>query len=216
MGGGFCKVQSKRMKKPIVVLLLVIFFSAFNCFNAKEAFNVCKHLSTVFRSLSQFPITIFKSLFYVLIFEMKHIKEDLIKDARGRNLHLERVPSWLYGWKSPWQGRLKGGKLISKGEEELYDLGLKIREKFPSLFDEEYHPNIYTIRVTQVPRALASGVAFGMGLFSGNGSLGTRKHQAFSVISESHASDIMLKFHDCYHNYKVSGVRGVQIQTDLN
>ncbi|QHN82052.1 Multiple inositol polyphosphate phosphatase PhyIIa protein [Arachis hypogaea] len=67
-----------------------------------------------------------------------------------------------------------------------------------------------------VPRALASGVAFGMGLFSGNGSLGTRKHQAFSVISESHASDIMLKFHDCYHNYKVSGVRGVQIQTDLN
>ena len=76
--------------------------------------------------------------------------EALIKDAKGRHLPLERVPSWLHGWKSPWQGRLKGGELISKGEEELYDLGLRIREKFPSLFDEEYHPDIYTIKATQV------------------------------------------------------------------
>lgn len=76
--------------------------------------------------------------------------EVLIKDAEERHLSLERVPSWMNGWKSPWQGRLKGGELISKGEEELYELGIRTRERFPSLFDEEYHPDIYTIKATQV------------------------------------------------------------------
>ncbi|RYQ83816.1 hypothetical protein Ahy_B10g102674 isoform A [Arachis hypogaea] len=229
VGGGFCRVQSKRMKKPIVALLMVIFFFAFNCFNAEEAFDVRKHLSTVSRYgavkeiangnfiPSKVPEGCVPTHLNLVarhgtrsptkkrIRELDNLSlrlEDLIKDARGRNLHLERVPSWLDGWKSPWQGRLKGGELVSKGEEELYDLGLKIREKFPSLFDEEYHPNIYTIRATQVPRASASAVAFGMGLYSGNGSLGPGKHRAFSVISESRASDIMLRFHDCCHNYK--------------
>lgn len=56
----------------------------------------------------------------------------------------------------------------------------------------------------QIPRASASAVAFGMGLFSGNGSLGPGHHRAFAVTSESRASDLQLRFHDCCHNYKVS------------
>lgn len=55
----------------------------------------------------------------------------------------------------------------------------------------------------QIPRASASAVAFGMGLFSGKGNLGPGKHQAFAVTSESRASDIVLRFHDCCDNYKV-------------
>ncbi|KAK7281112.1 hypothetical protein RIF29_08815 [Crotalaria pallida] len=128
--------------------------------------------------------------------------EVLIRDAEEQNVPMERVPSWLRGWKSPWQGRLKGGELISRGEEELYELGIRIREMFPNLFDEEYHPDIYPIKATQVPRASASAVAFGMGLFSNNGSLGPGHHRAFAVTSESRASDIVLRFHDCCHNYK--------------
>ncbi|KAJ6902350.1 multiple inositol polyphosphate phosphatase 1-like isoform X2 [Populus alba x Populus x berolinensis] len=84
--------------------------------------------------------------------------EELIKDAEEQNLSLEKVPSWLRGWKSPWRGKLKGGELIRNGEEEM------IRERFPELFEEEYHPDI--------PRASASAVAFGMGLLSEKGSLG--------------------------------------------
>ncbi|MQK22601.1 histidine-type phosphatase, partial [Escherichia coli] len=82
--------------------------------------------------------------------------EVLIRDAKDQNFPMERVPSWLRGWKSPWHGRLKGGELIRKGEEELYELAIRIREKFPNLFDEEYHPDIYPIKATQVPRASAS------------------------------------------------------------
>jgi multiple inositol-polyphosphate phosphatase/2,3-bisphosphoglycerate 3-phosphatase len=76
--------------------------------------------------------------------------EVLIRDVKDRQLSLEKVPSWLNGWKSPWQGRLKGGELIRRGEEELYELGIRIRERFPSLFDEDYHPDIYPIKATQV------------------------------------------------------------------
>jgi len=76
--------------------------------------------------------------------------EVLLRDAEDRSLPLERVPSWLKGWKSPWQGRRKGGELITKGEEELYDLGIRTRAKFPDLFDEEYHHDVYPIKASQV------------------------------------------------------------------
>lgn len=79
----------------------------------------------------------------------------LLRDAEERKLSLQKVPSWIQGWKSPWKGKLKGGELISKGEEELYDLGIRIREKFPDLFNEEYHPDVYAIRATQVSCVLS-------------------------------------------------------------
>jgi multiple inositol-polyphosphate phosphatase/2,3-bisphosphoglycerate 3-phosphatase len=80
--------------------------------------------------------------------------EELIKDAEEQNLSLEKVPSWLRGWKSPWRGKLKGGELIRKGEEELYNLGIRIRERFPELFEEEYHPDVYPIKASQVSSVL--------------------------------------------------------------
>ncbi|KAI3908483.1 hypothetical protein MKX01_009285 [Papaver californicum] len=112
------------------------------------------------------------------------------------------VPAWLPGWQSPWKGKKKGGELVIKGEEELYQLGVRMRERFPDLFLEEYHPDIYTIKSSQIPRASASAVAFGMGLFNGKGTLGTGQHRAFAVTSESRASDLLLRFHDICQSYK--------------
>lgn len=59
-------------------------------------------------------------------------------------------PAWLKGWKSPWTGKHKGGELISEGESELYELGVRVREKYPQLFRDDYHPDIYPIKATQV------------------------------------------------------------------
>ncbi|GAB4827636.1 hypothetical protein Ancab_034521 [Ancistrocladus abbreviatus] len=126
----------------------------------------------------------------------------LISNAKEGKVSLQKVPDWLFGWKSPWRGKLKGGELISKGEDELYDLAIRTRERFPHIFSHDYHPDVYSIRATQVPRASASAVAFGIGLFSGKGSLGLGKHRAFAVISESRASDILLRFYDICQNYK--------------
>ncbi|XP_042480281.1 multiple inositol polyphosphate phosphatase 1-like isoform X2 [Macadamia integrifolia] len=132
--------------------------------------------------------------------------EVLLRDAKVEaqkgNASLQKIPSWLWGWQSPWKGRQRGGELITIGENEMYHLAVRIRERFPDLFDEEYHPNTFVVKATQVPRASASAVAFGIGLFEGKGSLGTGKHCAFSVISESRASDILLRFHDCCESYK--------------
>ncbi|KAJ0968628.1 hypothetical protein J5N97_025545 [Dioscorea zingiberensis] len=141
--------------------------------------------------------------------ELDHLAvrlDDLLREAKQESdkekLSLQKIPAWVWGWQSPWKGRQKGGELVSKGEEELYNIGIRTREMFPELFSDEYHPDIYPIRATQVPRASASAVAFGIALFSGKGSLGAGKHRAFSVISESRASDICLRFHDTCETYK--------------
>ncbi|XP_009799641.1 uncharacterized protein LOC107801145 isoform X2 [Nicotiana tabacum] len=128
--------------------------------------------------------------------------EVLVRDAKEQKQSLEKIPAWLLGWSSPWKGKLTGGELISEGEDELYHLGIRVGEKFPDLFSEEYHPDVYSIKTTQVPRASASAVAFGMGLFNGRGKLGPGRHRAFAVTSESRASDIVLRFHDCCQSYK--------------
>ncbi|KAJ3704522.1 hypothetical protein LUZ61_008227 [Rhynchospora tenuis] len=112
------------------------------------------------------------------------------------------IPGWIQGWESPWKGRVKGGELINLGEEELYRLALRVRDRFPEIFSKDYHPDLYPIKATQVPRAAASAVAFGTGLFSGKGTLGPGQHRAFSVVSESRASDILLRFYDTCATYK--------------
>ncbi|KAM3281990.1 multiple inositol polyphosphate phosphatase 1 [Capsicum chacoense] len=128
--------------------------------------------------------------------------EVLVRDVKEQKQSLDKIPAWLMGWNSPWNRKRTGGELISEGEDELYNLGIRVRERFPSLFSEEYHPDIYSIKATQVPRASASAVAFGLGLFSGKGKLGPGGHRAFAVTSESRASDIVLRFHDCCQSYK--------------
>ncbi|CAG7868455.1 unnamed protein product [Brassica rapa] len=128
--------------------------------------------------------------------------KELVRDAEARNLPSDKVPGWLGKWVSPWKGKVKGGELIRQGEEELYQLGIRVRERFPTLFEEDYHPDVYTIRATQIPRASASAVAFGMGLFSEKGDLGPGLNRAFAVTSENRASDTKLRFFECCQNYK--------------
>ncbi|GMH30549.1 hypothetical protein Nepgr_032392 [Nepenthes gracilis] len=134
--------------------------------------------------------------------QLAHSLQMLIKNATENKLLLLKVPDWLFGWKSPWKAKVTGGELIREGEDELYDLAIRTRERFPDIFNGDYHPDMYKITATQVSRASASAVAFGIGLFSGRGSLGLGKQQAFAVTSESRASDIMLRFYDTCQKYK--------------
>jgi multiple inositol-polyphosphate phosphatase/2,3-bisphosphoglycerate 3-phosphatase len=52
----------------------------------------------------------------------------LLRDAEEQKLSLEKIPSWLRGWESPWKGKSRGGELIIKGEDELYDLGITYQD----------------------------------------------------------------------------------------
>ncbi|XVF84063.1 hypothetical protein PTKIN_Ptkin16aG0544600 [Pterospermum kingtungense] len=171
-----------------------------NSFLSSGVPDGCKpiHLNLVARHGTRSPT---KKRMRELEMLASHIQE-LLKDAKDKNLSPQKVPAWLQKWESPWKGKLKGGELDIKGEEELYQLGIRVRERFPDIFNEDYHPDVYNIKATQVPRASASAVAFGMGLFSGKGSLGPGHHRAFAVTSESRASDIILRFFDCCQTYK--------------
>ncbi|ONI24690.1 hypothetical protein PRUPE_2G255400 [Prunus persica] len=217
------------MKRAMAAVLLVLLTLLVHSNAEEEAFDVRHHLSTVSRygvvkgiADSSFvpskipngctPIHLnlvarhgTRSPTKKRIKELDNLAthlEVLLREAEEQNLSLEKLPGWLKGWKSPWKGKLKGGELIIQGEDELYDLGIRTRARFPNLFNDDYHPDVYAIKATQVPRASASAVAFGMGLFSGKGSLGPGRHRAFAVISESRASDTKLRFHDCCQNYK--------------
>ncbi|XP_057476484.1 LOW QUALITY PROTEIN: uncharacterized protein LOC130764326 [Actinidia eriantha] len=218
------------MEKAAAATFLLLLFSALIIHsNAEEDFDVRQHLATVTRYdvVKDIPDNAFvpstipdqcTPIHFNLVARhgtraptKKRIKElnglatrfeVLLQDAKEKNLALEKVPAWFWEWKSPWKGKVKGGELIREGEDELYQLGIRIRDKFPQLFNEEYHPDVYPIKATQIPRASASAVAFGMGLFSGRGNIGPGRHRAFAVISESRASDIVLRFHDCCQNYK--------------
>ncbi|KAL9226680.1 hypothetical protein vseg_002465 [Gypsophila vaccaria] len=225
----FAKLTLPLLQATVLSLLLILPHSLSARLIADEPFDVRKHLSTVSRygavkdiaDNSYVPATIPDDCTPVHLNLVarhgtraptkKRMRELdrlatsmqlLIENAKERKLSLDRVPSWFFGWTSPWKGKIKGGELIVKGEEELYDLGIRIREKFPSLLSEDYHPDVYAIKATQVPRASASAVAFAMGLFSGKGTLGAGKHRAFAVSTETRASDMLLRFFDTCQSYK--------------
>ncbi|KAG5600061.1 hypothetical protein H5410_031431 [Solanum commersonii] len=212
-----------------IMILLLVFLAITQFSNADEPFDVRKHLATVTRYADSKDISANSFVSSEIpdqctpihlnlvarhgtraptkkkIRELEALDahlEVLVRDAKEHKQSLEKIPAWLAGWRSPWKGKVTGGELIAEGEDELYHLGIRVRERFPDLFNEEYHPDVYSIKTTQVPRASASAVAFAMGLFNERGKLGPGRHRAFAVTSESRASDIILRFHDCCQSYK--------------
>jgi multiple inositol-polyphosphate phosphatase / 2,3-bisphosphoglycerate 3-phosphatase len=77
--------------------------------------------------------------------------EALVEEANQKgNSEVHKIPGWIRGWESPWKGRVKGGELIDLGEQELYSLALRVRDRLPEIFSRDYHPDIYPIKATQV------------------------------------------------------------------
>lgn len=76
--------------------------------------------------------------------------EKLALDAEKVSSDVDSLPAWIKGWKSPWEGKKVGGELLPKGEEEMYDLAQRYRNRFPEIFSDVYHPDVYPIIATQV------------------------------------------------------------------
>lgn len=74
----------------------------------------------------------------------------LAEQLKNRPGESDKRPAWLDGFQSPWEGRRVGGELIQEGEEDMFRLGQRLRERFPQLFKYDYHPEIYPITATQV------------------------------------------------------------------
>jgi multiple inositol-polyphosphate phosphatase/2,3-bisphosphoglycerate 3-phosphatase len=70
--------------------------------------------------------------------------------AKSQNETTSMPPAWINNWKSPWSDKWNGGELLPKGEEEHYDLAQRYKLKYPEIFSEQYHPDVYPIIATQV------------------------------------------------------------------
>ncbi|CAB4313693.1 unnamed protein product [Prunus armeniaca] len=186
------------MKLAMASVLLVLLSLLIHSNAVEEAFDVRQHLSTVSRY-------------------------SVVKDIADGSFVPSKIPDGCFpihlnlvarhGTRSPTKKRIKEldnlaahlEVLLREAEEQnlsLEKLPGWTRARFPNLFNSDCRPDVYAIKATQVPRASASAVAFGMGLFSRKGSLGPGRHRAFAVTSEFRASDTMLRFHDCCQNYK--------------
>ncbi|CAL8162005.1 unnamed protein product [Prunus armeniaca] len=184
------------MKLAMASVLLVLLSLLIHSNAVEEAFDVRQHLSTVSRY-------------------------SVVKDIADGSFVPSKIPDGCFpihlnlgarhGTRSPTKKRIKEldnlaahlEVLLREAEEQNLSL-----EKLPGWLKGWKSPwkgklkDVYAIKATQVPRASASAVAFGMGLFSRKGSLGPGRHRAFAVTSEFRASDTMLRFHDCCQNYK--------------
>ncbi|CAB4283280.1 unnamed protein product [Prunus armeniaca] len=163
------------MASVLLVLLSLLIHS-----NAvEEAFDVRQHLSTVSRY-------------------------SVVKDIADGSFVPSKIPDGCFpihlnlgarhGTRSPTKKRIKEldnlaahlEVLLREAEEQNLSL-----EKLPGWLKGWKSPwkgklkDVYAIKATQVPRASASAVAFGMGLFSRKGSLGPGRHRAFAAFKKS-------------------------------
>lgn len=87
--------------------------------------------------------------------------ENLFKDARN----VQDYP-WVQNWTSPLAHMsAASGELHPIGEDELWSLGRRLRQRLPALMQHHYLPKRYPIVSTQVSRAAASASAFAAGFF---------------------------------------------------
>ncbi|GAQ89106.1 Histidine phosphatase superfamily protein [Klebsormidium nitens] len=140
-----------------------------------------------------------------LVHEVQHVAVGDGSAASGgaaRSGNLRSPPNWIGDYIVPWEGHEPVGYLVPGGEEEMYGLAKRWKQRMPNVLDQTYHPERYRIFGTQVPRASASAVAFGVGFLEGNGTLGPARHQSFAVISDTKDIDRRLRFHKTCPAYK--------------
>jgi len=91
------------------------------------------------------------------------------------------------------------GMLTEKGQVEMYELGQRMRARFPSLFKSRYSPIRYDIQSSHPFRALQSAYSFAEGVFGGTGNLGPANSQPIAIRT---ADERMLYFHKACEKYR--------------
>ncbi|PRP85356.1 histidine acid phosphatase-like protein [Planoprotostelium fungivorum] len=120
---------------------------------------------------------------------------------------------WLKDYETSWDPA-HVGQLSIVGEKELFDMGIRLKRRFPKLF-VDYSPNEHSMRSTQVDRAAQSGAAFASGLWYNMGPSNLGRIQPFSMTSESKASDPILRpFQMCTNYVKVAKEKNATYEGD--
>ncbi|KAL6079656.1 Multiple inositol polyphosphate phosphatase 1 [Balamuthia mandrillaris] len=108
--------------------------------------------------------------------------------------------AWLKEWKNPFREN-EAGLLVTPGEQQHYQIALRMREEYPSIFNYSFLESRYFIESTQVSRAGRSANAFAYGLFEGKGDIGVSRYDPFFIQTYNGTLDRELRFFDLCTNY---------------
>ncbi|XP_065668568.1 multiple inositol polyphosphate phosphatase 1 [Hydra vulgaris] len=87
------------------------------------------------------------------------------------------------------------------GEEEMYGIAQRIRQRFPELFTQSYSSVFHKFESSCKSRCLHSSSAFAYGLFEGTGALGECRFQPVAVRTRPCDVDMVLRFFQLCHKY---------------
>eukprot|EP00516_Mucochytrium_quahogii_P013375 CAMPEP_0203792836 /NCGR_PEP_ID=MMETSP0100_2-20121128/5497_1 /ASSEMBLY_ACC=CAM_ASM_000210 /TAXON_ID=96639 /ORGANISM=" , Strain NY0313808BC1" /LENGTH=435 /DNA_ID=CAMNT_0050696481 /DNA_START=939 /DNA_END=2243 /DNA_ORIENTATION=+ len=118
--------------------------------------------------------------------------EKHMKKLNGlRNLFSEHDQT---GYWDTYTYELRDAGLLAKaGETELFELGKRVRARFPELFTKEYHPMRYDFHSSQVLRVLQSASAFSHGIFLD--AFHELPFPSVAITSDTKSEDRRLRFH---------------------
>ncbi|XP_031558444.1 multiple inositol polyphosphate phosphatase 1-like [Actinia tenebrosa] len=105
----------------------------------------------------------------------------------------------------PWVTPFKDDndkRLITRGEEELYNLSKRVRNRYKDLFKSPLSIEDISFVSTKTPRTLQSAMAFALGLMEGEGTLGSCKIRPVDIDSRDKENDPILRFFDMCPKYK--------------
>lgn len=123
-------------------------------------------------------------------------------NLHASSLNTTRFP-FLLNWKNPYT-KLIQGDISPSGSRELFDQGVRLAERFPSLFNTSYLPKLFDVQTTASLRTSQSAFAFMAGLFHANASdpLHSLLERPFAMWSSSAEHDRKLRFFKNCPKYK--------------
>ena len=112
---------------------------------------------------------------------------------------------------------IEHGNLLNEvGEKDFYDIGQRIRKRFPQLFNKDYSPSLYKFVSSCKTRCLQSSSALASGLFEGTGALGRCQFQPVAIESHSCDNDMVLRFFDLCQKYILNVKKSAASLEEMN
>ena len=125
--------------------------------------------------------------------DVKEMKEFALKINKFKNI--SKSVNLTLPWHTTFQ-EIENKMLAKEGETTLYELGKRIRQRFPEAFTKTYTTYNYKFLSTCLTRTTGSAAALSLGLFEGYGHLGPSREQPIHLEVTPCNKDIVLRAQD--------------------
>ncbi|KAH3765618.1 Multiple inositol polyphosphate phosphatase [Pelomyxa schiedti] len=161
------------------------------------------HINTVTRHGSRFPT------------QSSCEEYDQLAAYLAKQKSLKQGYEWLSSWQNPYTIAVSG-LLCDMGENELYDLGTRLAQDYPTFLTPDLTLNQVPVQCTQTTRTGQSATSFLLALSENLGGLTSCKLPAFSMFSDTKSMDKTLRFFDACPAYEAAMDAGLGTeQSDL-